>query len=107
MGGPAVFPLQIVFCQAARQFPAEAFEEDLLVVAGLRHAPGADVLALLGGEHDIDRAELAQFFQDASRFVAQPRFLAELAQELPQHVGQEADQNVGQHAVFLLMPHRT
>jgi len=31
--------------------------------------------------------------------------VAELAEKRPQHVGQEADQEVGQHAVLLLVPH--
>ena len=68
--GLSVFPLQIVLCYAAGQFPAEAFEEDFLVVVGLRHAPGADAVALLGREDDIDGAQLAQLFQDPSRFVS-------------------------------------
>jgi hypothetical protein len=57
-GGPSIFPLQIVFCEAARQFPAEAFKEDFLVVVGLRHTTSADVVPLLGCENDVDGAQL-------------------------------------------------
>ncbi len=47
--GAPVFPLQIGFLQTAREFQAEAFEEDFLVIARLRHAAGADFMTVLGG----------------------------------------------------------
>ena len=47
--GAPVFPLQIGFLQSAGQRQAEALEEDFLVVVGLRHAAGADFVAVLGG----------------------------------------------------------
>lgn len=76
------------------------------MVGGLRDAAGADFRAVLGGQYDVDRAELGQFGQHAARFVAQTGAVAELAEELPEHVGQEADQDVGQHAVLFLAPYR-
>ena len=75
------------------------------MVAGLGHALGAEFGAVGGGKHNIDNTEFTQLSQDASRLVAQARSLAELAEELPEHVGQKADQDVGQDAVLFLVPH--
>jgi len=45
-------------------------------------------------------------FEHLPRFVAQSRLAATRGQSLPEHVGQEADQDVGLHSIFFLMPHR-
>ena len=75
------------------------------MVAGLRHAARAELLAVLRGKDDVDRAQFAELVEDAAWFVAQARPLAQLAEELPEHVGQEADQDMGQDAVLFLVPH--
>jgi len=82
-------------------------EDDFLVVRRLSDAAGADLSAVFGDEDDIHRAELAEFSEHSSRFIAQSRFHAQLAQEFPQHIRQEADQDVGLHAIGALMPDRS
>jgi hypothetical protein len=77
------------------------------VVAGLSHAPCADFAALFGRQHYVDHPQLAQLVQYASRFAAQAGLLAELAQELSEHIGQKADEEVRPHAILFLMPHGT
>ena len=76
------------------------------MVAGLGDAAGADFVTVLGRQHDVHHAQLAQFVQHAPRFMAEAGSLAELPEELPEDVGQKADQDVGQHAVLFLMPDR-
>ena len=79
--GWVIFPLQRGWVQVAGQVETESLEEDSLVVAGLGHAASADLLAVLGGQHDVDDAEFAQFGGGAPRFVAEAGLLAELAEE--------------------------
>ena len=73
----------------------------------LGDAAAADVDAAVGRQHHVDHADLAQFSQHATRFIAQAGGLHHLMERLPKHVGQEADKDVGQHPVFALMPHGT
>ena len=43
----------------------------------------------------------------STRLVAEAACLHHLAERLPQHVSQKANQNMSQHAVFFLMPDRS
>ena len=72
--------------------------------ARLRDATPADFDSLACGKHDVYDADIFELFEDTSRFVAQPGPLAQAGQRLPQHVRQEADQNVRQHAILFLVP---
>ena len=83
--------------QVAGQVQVEPLEEDSLVVAGLRDAAGADLVTIACGKHDVHHAQLTQFGQHPPRLIPQASALTELAQELPEHVCQEADQNVRPH----------
>ena len=57
MRGRSIFPLQLVRVQAAGQFPAEPFEQDLLVGVGLGDAARADLATVSRGEHDVDHSQ--------------------------------------------------
>jgi hypothetical protein len=48
---------------------------DVLVIGPLRDAMGAQFVAGFGGEHDIHRAQVAEFVQHAPQFVAGARFV--------------------------------
>ena len=72
------------------QLPAEVVEQDFLVCGGLRDAASADLSAVFRGQDDVDRAEFTDFIQHAPWFVSESRFRAQLAQEFPQDIGQEA-----------------
>ena len=89
------------------QFPTKVVEQNFLVVGGLCDTSGADRLTVAGVEYNIDCAEFTEFGQHPSWLITETSFGAELAQELPQHIRQEADQDVRQHAILFLMPHRT
>ena len=77
------------------------------MVRGLGDAAAADLGPVTSGQHHIDQLDLAQLLEHPPRFMAQAGSLATLAQRLPKNVGQEADQDVGQDALFFLMPDRT
>jgi hypothetical protein len=47
-----------------------------------------------------------EFSKDLARFVAKAGALAPLAEGFPEHIGKKANQDVGLHAVFLLVPDR-
>ena len=72
--------------------------------ARLGDAAPADFNSLARGQHDVYDADVFELFEDTSRFVAQPGPLAQAGQRFPQHVRQEADQDVRQHAIFFLVP---
>jgi hypothetical protein len=56
-------------------------------------------------QYHIDHTQLRKFGQHSSWFVTETGLPTELAEELPHDVGDEADQDVRQHTVFLLVPH--
>ena len=91
--------------EASGEFQAQVIQEDFLVVAGLCNAARAELATIFRRQDDVDSTEFAQFRQHATRFVAEAGLLAELAQELPEHIRQEANQNMGQHAILFVVPH--
>ena len=90
-----------------RQPQSQAIEENLLVVGGLGEATFADVDAATSWQNHVDHSEFAQLVQNSTWLAAKPRSIAHLAKRLPQHVRQEADEDVGLDAVLFLMPDRS
>ena len=82
-------------------------QQDFLVFAGLGDAPFADFDAFTRWQHYVHHAQFFKLLKNTTRFIAKARFVAQAGQRLPEHVGQKTDQNVSQHAVFLLVPNRT
>lgn len=78
-----------------RAVSSRAVREDFLVFTELRHVRRADFSLFSGRQYNVHAVELAKFVQDAARFVSKAGFPAELAQELPEHLGQKADQDAG------------
>jgi hypothetical protein len=91
--------------QAAWELQIQVIQEDFLVIAGLGDVACAELAAVFCRQDDVDRTEFAEFRKHAPRFVAEAGLLAELAQELPEHICQEADQNVGPHTILFVVPH--
>ena len=69
-------------------------------------AAEAHLAAVRGGQHDVGALDAAEFLEDGARAVAQVGAALPLLQGLPEHVGQEADQDMGLDAVLALMPDR-
>ena len=105
-GGPKVFTTFGSSFFLSGEMKPHPVEEDRLVVGRLRDAAAADVDAASRGQDDVDQVDLAQLVEHPTRLVAQAGGLNHLVQRLPEHVGQEADQDVGQHAVLSLVPDR-
>ena len=93
-------------CDLPGQVQGQTVEQDRLVIGRATDAAAADFHAVAGREHYINEADFAQFVEDSARFVAQAAGLGHLVQRFPQHVGQEADEDVSKDAVFLLVPNR-
>ncbi len=72
--------------------------------ARLGDAAPADFNSLARGKDDIHHTDVFEFLEDTSRLVAQPGLLAQASQRFPQHIRQEADENVRQHTIFFLVP---
>ena len=83
---------------------AQFVEQNLLVFTRLCDAAFADFDPLACGQDDVYDADILKFFEDTSRFVAESGTLAQSGQCFPQHIRQEADENVCQHTVFFLVP---
>ena len=52
------------------------------------------------------RLDACKLFEDGSRRVSESRAVLPHLEALPQHEGEEADENMGLNAVFALMPDR-
>lgn len=76
------------------------------MVGGLCDAACSNLSTVFGGEDDIDGAEMAEFLEHASWFIAESCFDAQLSQKFPEHIGQEADEDMGEHTILFLMPDR-
>lgn len=57
-----------------------------------------------GGQDDVVRLDADEFVEHGARGVAEARALLPHLETLPQHEGEEADQDVGLHAIGALMP---
>src|SRR5580692_7626664 len=85
---------------------AEAVEEGGLSVIGLGDATQADSAMGRGRQHDIVRLNARELFENGARRVSEAGTLLPHLQALPQHEGEEADENVRLNAVLALMPDR-
>ena len=94
------FPLHCRSFQRAGQFQAEPLEQDLLVLGGLADAAFADRRPGSGRQHHVHQRDLGEGLENLPRFVAQSRFAATRGQSFPEHVGQEANQDVRLYAVL-------
>ncbi len=82
-------------------------EQNVLVVAWFRYAAFADLDAFSRGQHHVHHSNLLQFRKPAARLIAQTRPLAQTGQHIPEHIRQEAHQDVGLDSVLFLMPNRS
>src|SRR5207253_9199862 len=57
-------------------------------------------------QHDVRALDAAEFIENRPRAVAQPRLALPLLQRLPEHIGEEAHQDVRLDPLGLLMPDR-
>ncbi len=85
---------------------AQFVQQDFLVLTRFRDATFADFYSFSRWKDDVHDADVLKFFEDTARFVAQSGPLTQAGECLPQHVRQEAVQDVSQHAVFFLVPDR-
>ena len=87
---------------------AEAIEESSLSLVGSYDAAHSQVARrrVCGGQDDVGAVDGGEFLKDGSWAVAEPRAALPLLEHLPQHIGQEADEDVGEHAIGALVPNR-
>ena len=95
--------------KALGEFQAEPRKQGCLRALGAHHAADAQLTAGLFGQWQdhIGALDAAQLLQDGAGTVAQAGAGLPLLQGLPQHVGQEADQDVRLNPALLLMPDGT
>jgi hypothetical protein len=93
-----------VDAEPLRKIEAEPGQEVRLGQVRADDTPEAEVAAINGREDDVGALDAAEFFEDGAGAVAQARPALPLLQGLPQHVGEEADEDVGPDPVFALMP---
>jgi len=79
------------------QCQSQPLEQDRLVLRRLRHAPAPQFKTTSRGQHYLHRPKLGEFFRHPPRLLSHPRPLAELPQRFPQHIGEEAYQDVRLH----------
>ena len=94
--------------QPLGQAQAESIEQGGLGTIGTDDAAQAQLAIWLagGGQDDVGALDGAEFLKNGPWAVAEAGAALPLLERLPQHVGQEADQDVRQDAVFALMPQR-
>ena len=73
---------------------------------GFTDATAANIDVFFRRQHHIDHADLAQFVKNPSRFITQARSFGPLVQCFPEHIGQEADQDMRENPILFLMPDR-
>src|SRR2546426_11059518 len=93
--------------QALREVEAEPVEEGSLGGVRAHHAAQAQLAAVLGRQDDVCALNTPEFIEDRARTPAEARASLPLLERLPQHVGEETDEDVGLDAVGALVPHRT
>ena len=74
------------------------------MIRGASDAAPANGDAGASWQDDVHPADLAQLVQHAAGLITQTRCPHYLEERFPEHVGQKADQDVGQHAVVALVP---
>ncbi len=99
------FPPHRRFSQPGGQPRSKPLEQDPQALGWLADTTLADHWSGSRRQRHIDQRDLRQGFEDLPRFVAQSRLAATRGQNLPEHVGQEANRNVRLHAIFFLAPH--
>ena len=89
-----------------RESKPEAIEQHRLRLVGADDAAQAKLATgvVSQGEHDIGALDAADLLEDRARAIAEPGAPLPLLERLPQHVGQEADQDVRLNALRLLVP---
>ena len=66
-----------------------------------------DLAVRCGRQDDVVGLDARQFFEDGPRRVAEARVLLPHLEALPEHEGEEANEDVGLDPVLALMPDRT
>ena len=75
--------------------------------ARLGDAAFADFEAFRHRRPDGHHAQFVELLKHTTGFVAKAGFVAQASQRFPEHVGQNTNEKVSQHAIFLLVPNRT
>ena len=91
---------------ALGQHDAEAIEKRGLGGVGLGDATQADLAVCCGRQDDVVGLDAGKLFEDGARRVAEARARLPHLEALPQHEGEEADEDVGLDAILALMPDR-
>ena len=86
---------------------AEAVEKRRLGGVGLCDATQSDLSVRCGRQDDIMGLDARQFLKDGRRRVAKARALLPHLKAVPEHQGEEANEDVGLDPVLALMPDRT
>ena len=76
------------------------------MLLGVGDASSADFNSGVGPHDDIHHLDLRQLIEDLARLIAETGALAELAKRFPEHIRQEADENVRLDPLLLLVPDR-
>ena len=84
-------------------------KQDALRVVGLGDAAESNRAfeSAANGKHDVAAFEFGEFREQGARRVAQAAALHPAGEGFPQHVGEEAHQDVGSDPRLVLVPHRT
>src|ERR1700722_18680156 len=92
---------------ALGQDDAEAIKKRGLGVVGVSDTSQTDLAVRCGRQDDVVRLDAGKLFEDRARRVSEAGALLPHLQALPQHKGEEADEDVGLDAIFALVPDRT
>src|SRR5437660_1695058 len=93
--------------QALREIEPEPIEEGGLRGVRAHDAAQTEFAAVLGGEHDVGALDAAELVEDRPWTLPEAGPPLPLLEGFPQHVGQEADEDVGLDAILPLVPHGT
>ena len=103
-GGQTRRQHEVIRADALGQDDAEASEECRLGVVRLRDATQSDVAHRGCRQNDIVGLDACQFLEDGPRRITETGALLPHLQGLPQDEGEEADGDVGVHAILAPMP---
>ena len=82
----------------------EVFQRDRLILGQSIDTALSDRRAVSRRLYHLNQGEVRQFLEHFPRFLAQPGALAHLRQRLPQHIGQNAHQDVRLDSLLHLVP---